>query len=60
MECENCGEKCPFPAMAQMWKEYRVGAPDSGERFHLCPTCQRLEVDPIELWAGKAQVVEVT
>jgi hypothetical protein len=60
MKCENCDDRLPFPSVARLWNEYRVGGPNSEERFHLCPTCQRLEVDPISLWAGKAQITEIS
>lgn len=58
MKCENCGDKCKRPAMAPIWKEYRVGSVDSPDRFHLCPSCKKT-VDPIEQWADQATETEV-
>lgn len=45
--------------MARLWKEYRVGGPHSKERFYICATCERVGVNPMDLWVGKARVYEL-
>jgi len=44
--CENCGREAT-PTTVGRWMQYRVGGPDSDDRFHLCPQCDAdASVDP--------------